>query len=219
MKFRKIAFLGDSITEGAFAGSDEAIYHQVVARELGIECLNYGKSGARIAKQSERHTDYDAYDFQTRMVTIDKDCDFVFVFGGVNDYGHGDAEIGSFDSLDPYTFIGGLRNVAKYLVDTFGKDRVCFILPTHCCNEDNPYGEFGKAKPRPYYPLRDYVEAEIKVLNDLGVEFLDLRGLWDVPESYAQNDILYDGLHPNKNGHRLLGEAIIAYLKKREGER
>ncbi|MBQ7995074.1 MAG: SGNH/GDSL hydrolase family protein [Bacilli bacterium] len=215
MKYTKIAFLGDSITEGALASKEENIYHQVVTKDLGVTCLNYGKSGTRIAKQKDPKNEWDHMDFQTRMKDIPTDCSFVFVFGGTNDYGHGDALIGDFESYDPYTFIGGLRNIIEYLCKTFSKERICFLLPPHRYNEDDGRGECGNAKKIPYKPLSAYVRAMEKVISSYEIDMIDLRTLWDVPSSDKPNLYVQDGLHPNDKGHILIAKTIEEYLKKK----
>ena len=47
----------------------------------------------------------------------------VFVFGGTNDYGHGDAEIGTTEDNSPYTFCGGLNNLFAKLSAIYGKEK------------------------------------------------------------------------------------------------
>ncbi|MBR5504698.1 MAG: hypothetical protein IKV73_00115 [Clostridia bacterium] len=54
--------------------------------------MGYGKSATRIAKQQDVQTpDYDNAYFVTRVADMDDDIDVIVVFGGTNDYGHGDA--------------------------------------------------------------------------------------------------------------------------------
>ena len=49
----KLAFLGDSITEGVGASSLETNYVSQVGKMLGCEVLNYGIGGTRIARKKE----------------------------------------------------------------------------------------------------------------------------------------------------------------------
>ena len=51
---KKVYFLGDSITEGAGASSYEKSYVPVFAEISGAEVKNYGLSGTRIARQTEK---------------------------------------------------------------------------------------------------------------------------------------------------------------------
>ena len=48
----KIFFLGDSITAGAGASKIENNYVNKVGEKLGVESLNFGVGGTRIAKQN-----------------------------------------------------------------------------------------------------------------------------------------------------------------------
>lgn len=79
----KINFLGDSITYGVGASSPEKCFVSRVSALTGAETDNYGISGTRIARQSRPSADktFD-YDFLMRSEVMDKNADFVFVFGG-----------------------------------------------------------------------------------------------------------------------------------------
>ena len=61
----KIAFLGDSITEGCGATMVDNFYINHVGKILGAEVLNYGVGGTRLAKQKEisevEQWDYDFF--------------------------------------------------------------------------------------------------------------------------------------------------------------
>lgn len=74
----------------------------------GAEVKNYGIGGTRIARQREKSEEekFDQ-DFVKRADEMEEGADAVVVFGGTNDFGHGDAAIGDFDSRDVYTFYGG----------------------------------------------------------------------------------------------------------------
>lgn len=87
----KIAFLGDSITYGGCATKPEYIYTYRVGKALGCDVDAYGVIGTRLARQTvpSATPSFDE-DFLTRAEKMG-DADFVFVFGGTNDYGHGDA--------------------------------------------------------------------------------------------------------------------------------
>ena len=78
-----INFLGDSITEGAGAGSPENMYVNLVGQKLGAAVNNYGVGGTRIARQTTPTDPPRAdEDFLIRAAKMDKNADFVFVFGG-----------------------------------------------------------------------------------------------------------------------------------------
>ncbi len=209
-----INFLGDSITEGAWATEPKYNYVSRVGEKLGCKVNNYGISGTRIAMQTVPSANpvFDK-DFLTRAKEM-TDADMVFVFGGTNDYGHGDSEIGDLRSLDSHTFCGAVRNLAMYLCERYGKQNVCFILPLCRYDEDNPRGESGsQTKFRP--SLKEYVKAEIAVLDDMGVQFLDFRNSFPTPAVNTPTEYFQDGLHPTNKGHELIANMISNYVRQK----
>ena len=208
----KFNFLGDSITAGAGAGGKENMYTYLVSECFQAEERNFGVGGTRIAKQVRRTLNPDDDVFMCRAVRLDQDADFTFVFGGTNDYGHGDAKMGSFEDRDEYTFYGAMHQLTSYLVDTFGK-KLCFILPIPRYDQSNVMGDGSKTEPSG--TLNDYIEAEKEVLRFYGVEFLDLSDRFPEPEAPCEDELTVDGLHPNAKGNRLLADALIEYLKSK----
>ena len=210
----KINFLGDSITEGAFAGILEDRYSTLTAKHFGAEECNFGVSGTRIAKQVKRTNNPDDDVFMCRAMKMPTDAEFTFVFGGTNDYGHGDAKLGTFEDRDDYTFYGAFHNLVAYMVSSFSKDKLCFILPIPRFDQENPYGDGSKDEP--IAPMSAYVEAEKEVLAYYGVEYLDLSDKFYIPTTQQDDENLYkDGLHPNAKGHRFLADCLIEYLTKK----
>ena len=209
----KINFLGDSITQGAGAERPENMYTTLVSVYFKAEECNYGIGGTRIAKQIKPTNNPDDDVFMCRAVKLPRDADFTFVFGGTNDYGHGDAKLGTFNDRDDYTFYGAFHNLVAYMVGAFAKDKLCFILPIPRFNQDSPYGDGSKDEP--IAPMSVYIEAEKEVLAYYGVEYLDLSGLFYIPENAEYGELFCDGLHPNPKGHRVLADCLIEYLKQR----
>lgn len=106
LKGKKIYFLGDSITEGVGASDAEHCYVSVFGKLSGAIVKNYGISATRIACQTENLTTKEPdLSFVNRVDSMDSDADVVVVFGGTNDFGHGDAKLGTFESaiLTPFT--------------------------------------------------------------------------------------------------------------------
>ena len=128
----KLLFLGDSITEGVGASTQEKRYTNLVAKRLGCEVINYGISGTRIARQKETspNTNFDI-DYRTRVALMETECDRVFIFGGTNDYGHGTLHLGAPEVNDENTFCTQLRMLIDDLIAKYGKEKVTFIIPLH----------------------------------------------------------------------------------------
>jgi lysophospholipase L1-like esterase len=214
----KINFLGDSITSGGGAGGVGNSYVSKFAELTGYEVRRYGAGGTRIAKQ-RKPSPVAAWDedFQKRAYAMEQDADFVFIFGGTNDYGHGDAPLGSFDCKDPYTFYGGLRCLLEYLISVYGVEKLCFITPLHRFNEQDLKGENGQ-KPQAVATLAKYVEIIREVTAFYKVSLLDLyaENFLPLPTSNKGDEFTADGLHPNANGHLRLAKRIAKYLADKE---
>lgn len=203
-----INFLGDSITEGAGTNGPEETYAYLVGKRLSATVHAYGLGGTRIARQSKPSSEpqYDR-DFLMRAKEMGA-ADFTFVFGGTNDYGHGDAEIGKMGDETPYTFYGALDLLTRDLMQRYGRERVCFILPLPRVGEDNVYGEGNKEKPS--LPLKGYTAVIKEVLDACGIAYLDLRAPFLAGGLAA---LTADGLHPNAAGNRIIADAVCDYLQ------
>ncbi len=210
----KIAFLGDSITEGAGASCKETQYVELVGKQLNCEVVNYGISGTRLAKQTNP-SEQPAFDkdFQGRVETLDNDADKVFIFGGVNDYGHGDAVFGHFENKDPYTFYGGVRTLVESLIEKYGKEKLTFILPLGMKDDDKPCG-VGSVKNNA--TLLDYIKIMREIFDYYQVAYLDLFHCLPVPQNESGNEWFCDVVHPNDKGHAWLAEQIVHYLTKKK---
>ena len=151
-------------------------------------------------------------DYNIRAREIEGEPDCVVVFGGTNDYGHGDAPMGEFGDRTPYTFCGACAALLGYLTDRYGKEKICVILPLRRLSEQNPFGDGSKKEAGA--PLCEYVAALLKAANAAGVRVLDLRGCNELnPETAAGAANFADGLHPNDSGHTLLGEKVAEFLR------
>jgi len=211
----KINFLGDSITAGAWLTSPDDKYTVLLCKKLGATENNYGISATRIARQTKPSANsvFDQ-DFLSRMDGLDETADFTFVFGGTNDYGHGDAPLGTEADKTPYTFYGAMNIMTEYLVCKFGKDKFCYILPLPRFNEDDPYGDNG-CKAKAGNTLEEYREAIRKTAFKYGVDVLDFNFTFPRPEAQAADEFTADGLHPNKKGHSIIADKLYDYLIKK----
>ena len=206
----KINFLGDSITEGALASSQEKTFVSLVGKMLPCVARNYGISATRIAKQHTPSPDprFDL-DFVQRVDDLTTDADFVVVFGGTNDYGHGDAPFGKMGNKTTATFCGSVYMLMKRLLKKFTKEQIIIIPPIHRVNEDNPYGEGNKTVPG--RPLGEYRDVIIDTAKQFGVRLLDITEEIGPAEG---NPLIEDGLHPNDEGHLKIAKLICEYINK-----
>lgn len=216
LRGKKAVFLGDSITEGCLATSPELAYHQILKGILGLrEAVSYGIGGTRIARQKKPTEDpkYDL-DFNMRADKMDKDADIVFVFGGTNDYGHGDAPLGAFGDDTVWTFYGALGCLYKTLIDIYGKDKIVILTPTHRINDTNRRG--NGSKERESGTLAEYVEAIRKTAAKYSLKVIDLfaKSSLDPNDKTVNDKYFADGLHPNNAGHEKLAQVIAEEIEK-----
>lgn len=214
----KINFLGDSITAGAKLNSLDELYTRILCEEIGATENNYGISGTRFARQTKPSADACCdRDFLSRADDLDATADFTFVFGGTNDYGHGDAPFGESSDKTPYTFCGACNLLAETLVKKFGRDKLCFILPLPRYNEDDPYGERG-CKKVAGKPLSAYREQIKRVADENGIDVIDMTGYFPMPQSADGDEFTADGLHPNFAGQKLIADRLYGYFIKKTGQ-
>lgn len=213
VKNKKILFLGDSITEGVGASCVENGYVSVFGKISGADVRNYGIGGTRIARQkypsSEPKFDLD---FVQRVDDMESDADIVSVFGGTNDYGHGDAPLGTFASRDVYTFYGAMHILCQKLIKKYPKALIMFITPLHRLNENSEMNEIGI---RNSASLSEYVDIIKEVARYYSLPVLDLYAVGGLQPEVDVIRELYmpDGLHPNDAGAKIIAERIMGFLK------
>lgn len=211
---KKINFLGDSITEGCGTSGPDAFFTTLIKRNHGLaEAKNYGIGGTRIARQTVSSPNpITDMDFCLRMCVMEKDADAVVVFGGTNDFGHGDAPIGQPSDRTPYTYYGACHVLCQGLKELFPNSVIAIVTPLHRCGENSPKGDGSRTTVCP--PLSEYVRILKEVAEDYNLPVLDLfsAGILDPNDARVKTELVPDGLHPNDEGHKILAEKIAEFL-------
>ncbi len=214
LKGLKIAFLGDSITEGVGTTSPEKIYLNVLKEEAGLSCaLNYGISGTRFARQislvTEEDKELDDNSFSLRFETMDDDADAVVVFGGTNDFGHGDAPMGCFDDRTPYTFYGACHYLFSGLIKKYLGKPIVVMTPLHRCEEARV------PRPGSCRKLIEYVNVIREVAEYYSLPVLDLYASSGIQPAIDEVKELYmpDGLHPSDNGNKVIASKLLRFFE------
>jgi len=208
LKGIKANFLGDSITEGVGVPSVEYTYWNVLKEKFGLaEARGYGISGTRFARQKEptvRNLSFDR-DFCSRVEEMDPDADLVVVFGGTNDFGHGDAPIGNFNDRTPVSFYGACHTLMTSLIRRFPTAVIVFMTPLHRAMEQQE----GKA------PLRDYVAIIREVAEFYGLPVMDLYANGGIQPQLEEQKKAFapDGLHPNIAGAARIADRLGYFLQ------
>ena len=195
-----INFLGDSITEG-LKWQKKEIFCFYLSKWLNVRINNQGYHATRIARQDD-----DDKDFNYRIKDLDEKADFTFVFGGTNDYAMGEAELGDINSDSYYTFYGALKNLVKDLLKKFNNDKICFILPLSRFQEDKIIN---------HGTLERYREIIREICELNKIDYLDLCKELPIPDTEGKSQFFKDGLHPNKQAHKIIARNIIKYLKEK----
>lgn len=214
LKDKKIVFLGDSITEGVGPSDPENVYWKILQRNTGAQCFGYGISGTRFAKQ-RTPTNPPSFDrhFITRVEDMIPDADIVVVFGGVNDFGHGDAPFGTHQDRTDETFCGAVHQLMEALLARYPDGEIVFATPMHCMSEDNT--EINSYGIRRCGNLEKYVNAIMEAAAWYGIPVLDLFRTSGIQPRYSllQQRYAPDGLHPNDAGNRRIASRMEAFLR------
>lgn len=210
---KKIAFLGDSITEGCGTSSIEHTFWNVLGQKTGAQVFGYGIGGTRIAPQRVPSDPRADQDFISRVDGMIPDADVVVVFGGTNDFGHGDAPFGTRGDQTSETFCGALHVLFTKLYERYPATQLVVMTPTHRLSEtDSVMNEFGVRRSG---NLRAYVQAIRDAAEDFAVPVLDLFRVSGIQPSVPALREAYmpDGLHPNDAGHAKIADKLIGFLQ------
>ena len=204
----KINFLGDSITEGHGCSSEALRFSDRIAAEYGVVTRCYGIGGTRLARQTKpsenpRHD----LDFPSRVAEMDPDADVVVVFGGTNDFGHGDAAFGNFSDRTADTFCGALHELYTALLEKYPEAVIMVMTPLHRDTESIP-NMHGKV-------LKDYVDMIRQAAEYYSLPVLDLFATSGIQPAVPAMKGRYmpDGLHPNDAGHVILTNKIVKFIE------
>ena len=209
---KKIVFLGDSITAGSGTSDIANVYWNVLGRLTGATCVGYGIGGHRIAHQQKSEGN-GRVPYADRVDTMDADADIVVVFGGPNDFGHGDAPLGSLEDRTVDTFCGAMHVLCERLINRYPTAQIVFLTPLHRCSEDDgPFNEYGV---RLQTNLEGYVNLIQKIAAYYSLPVLDLyRTAGIQPRVPIQKErFMPDGLHPNDAGNERIARRLKAFLE------
>jgi lysophospholipase L1-like esterase len=203
-KGKKINYLGDSITLGAYTDGVAQRYTNVVATMTESESINLGVSGTLIGGNSSAA-------FCNRLYTLDLEADALIVFGGTNDYWTANA-LGEIKSTNKEETCGAVNYIIDYWQTNCPKKPIAFILPfnqyfkSKDCEWNNGYGT-----------LQDYCNAIKSVCERKGVPVLNLYSESGMNMAFNETQrTLYsaDGVHPNMNGHYVIARKVADFLSK-----
>ena len=164
----------------------------------------------RIAHQS-RPSDKPRYD-------LNPDADIIIVYGGVNDYIHGDAPFGKIGDKTPATFCGGVEFLMQLLCELYPGAKKVFMTPAHM-QHDTMYDEKPsnrEMKSADAKPLFYYVRVIEETGKKHGIPVLNLYERLPINPGIVEHKEKYtvDGLHFNDEGHKIMADTLIEFIQK-----
>ncbi len=208
---KKVAFLGDSITAGVGVSEPCYSYPRVFEKLASCEVFVDGISATRIAPQKDDGVEiHPNQHFIMRAPFLPADADIIVVFGGTNDFGHGNIPFGEFEDRTVDTFCGALHTLCQTLIQTHPKATVIFMTPLHRTTEDDEVNEIGLPRKK----LISYVEMIRRVCEYYALPVLDLYALSGMQPAVPINRELYmpDGLHPSNAGAEKIARLLHAFI-------
>jgi len=215
LKGKVINFLGDSITYGHGLENSVFRFSDILKKKYNLKSSNnYAISGTRIAKQKNPKPNAfeDKLDFCRRCGEMEK-ADVIIVFGGVNDYQHGDAPMGTFLDRTSDTFCGALHFLYSKLKEKYKGTSIVIVTPLHMVGDTKKGGRYPEYK-EPLI-LEDYVNVIKKTAKYYGFPVLDLFSYSNLDPNYNELRLKYmpDGIHPNAEGHKIIADLIGNFLE------
>lgn len=214
---KKLGVTGDSICAGAGYNGG---YAKIIGDTYNMTVQNVGAGGGTITSGTTyAATGNNRFWINESISTIDSNCDYVLVEGGVNDSGLG-VELGAIsngynDTLDTETYYGAFENMLKQLITRFAGKKYAYVAVHQMT------ANYRVVNPE----NTSYYWAAKKCCEKWGVPFIDINSeapafglftssmgsLYTMRQNYTYNG---DGWHPNEAGYRkYYVDKIVAALE------
>ena len=201
----KIIFYGDSITDMNRLRDDVSAvpfklgnsYALVTGAYLvgknptGYDVLNKGISGNRIVDLYAR----------IKKDVWNEQPDVLSILVGVNDVWH---EIQNGNGIDIVRFEKIYRMLIEDTLERLPNLKIMLLEPFVL------EGSATKEKYEEFLAVKDYAKVVKKLANEYGLVFVELQSRFDeYCEKYGSQILLYDGVHPNLVGTKIISDAWI----------
>ena len=244
LRDKRVAFLGDSITQGAAASSQAQTYHGVfcslygaidrtaeVYAEKGSSSNNLlGMNGTCIAANTKNGLG--STRFVTRATAENfADSKLIVVFGGTNDLSYDRKPIGELfvketiaasgnmgtqrltKPTDTETFAGALHELITTIQNVAPKVPIVFMTPMKRDHNSAQNPDYLTCNANGDFMI-DYVNAIKEICAFYSIPVLDMYSNSQLnPLAPGWSSLFGDGLHPNNEGHALIGELLFRFVE------
>ena len=230
-KGKRVAFLGDSITDAVHVGTTKC-YWEYLAEWLDLIPQVYAKNGNQwdgVLRQAER------------LKADGTEVDAIIIFAGTNDYNAGiplgewydyaqtettvkgggkEVRTRRMPQTNGATFRGRINRVMDYLKTNFPEQQIIILTPIH-----RAAAQFSNQniQPEEAFPnkLGLYVDAYVNAVKETAgvwavpvIDLNSLSGLYPMNDAHARyfHDKDTDRLHPNAEGHRRMALTLMFQL-------
>lgn len=214
-RIKKVACLGDSITEGVQASGWP--WHRFIGdwcrkNSIEAEMINLGIGGTLVSNGVGNKEKA----FVNRLETIPEDADVVVIFGGTNDWGAG-AVLGDMSSDGTTSFYGAYKHILEWLETNRPDTKVMTMTPLRRYYKGSTT-TWKNAQTEPNDKgllLGDYVNAVKEVSAHYAVPCVDLHNESGINPVNAttRSRFIGDGLHPTSAGNKKMYPVILAKMK------
>lgn len=218
-----------TVFNGAFGGTTMSQQNRERRDAYYWDGLSFAQLSRAIAaqdlgvQQTIRTKDYVTQNFGEIVDELDRldlsSVRTVVICYGLNDYTTGSPIADPEDPEDPYTVEGAMRSGIRQLRQSYPQMRIVFISPTYCwfvntlgtTNETCETNDYGGGC------MEDYVEAQRRIAEECGVEYVDLYHDYYPHEEYGDwLQYTDDGLHPNERGRQKIADTLAEQLRSGE---
>ena len=139
--------------------------------------------------------------------------EIILIQQGLNDYHAGIPLENQKDPYDEHTFVGALRSAVLAFREVNPMVRIVLVTPTYTWYPDR--GVTCEEMDQGGGVMEDYVEAELRVAEELEIEVIDVyhaffpHETWEDWQRYSR-----DGIHPNEAGREKIALKIARTLEE-----
>ena len=232
---KTVAFIGDSITKGAYGVTAGRGYVNLFGQIAGCNVVNLGENSAVFVSNPSGSNESHPRLINKATSANLSNADMVVIFAGTNDFSYDAKPIGNhfaIESITPNTRIGSQKRIPPTDTDTFSGAVHEMILAVREIIGDKPMLIMtpinrGRTSATTYNPnsaecningdfLSDFVDA----LKDIGrfysIPVFEVGAVFNADPTKktgtGQSPYFYDCLHPNDAGHERLAKLLYKYI-------